>query len=256
MTSSADAATAKPTTPSGEMEHTAGQSPSGAVVQATRPTRWWSAARRKKCNIVGSPSDDDAHQRTDPHAVDDDAADPATASASDAATIATTTSTARRARIARAATFSLIPLLAMALALGSGYLKYMGSSASEAQRASVDSVQAAKDTTVAMLSYSPDTAEKSLTAARDRMVGPFRDSYGSLVHDVVVPGAKEKKVTAVATVPAAASIAATATHAVVLVYVNQAITMGDGAPTQTNSVVQVTLDRSAGRWLISGFEPK
>jgi len=256
MTASADAATPKPTTSSGEMEHTAGQSPSGAVVQANRPTRWWSPARRKKRNVVGSPSDDDARQRTDPDAVDDDESGPARVTASDAATIATTMSNSRRARIVGAATFGVVPLLAMAFALGSGYLKYMGSSASEAQRASVDSVQAAKDTTVAMLSYSPDTAEKSFTAALDRMVGPFRDSYGSLVHDVVIPGVKEKKVTAVATVPAAASISATGTHAVVLVYVNQAITMGDGAPTQTNSVVQVTLDRSAGQWLISGFDPK
>ncbi|OJZ76318.1 hypothetical protein BRW65_00050 [Mycobacterium paraffinicum] len=205
---------------------------------------------------MGSPSDDDSHQRTDPDALDDDGAGRAQVTASDAATSATMTSNTRGARIVRAVTFGVIPLLAMALALGSGYLKYMGASASDAQRASVDSVQAAKETTAEMLSYSPETVEKSLTAARDRMVGPFRDSYGSLVHDVVIPGAKEKKVTAVATVPVAASISATATHAVVLVYVNQAITMGDGAPTQTNSVVQVTLDRSAGRWLISGFDPK
>ena len=89
-----------------------------------------------------------------------------------------------------------------------------------------------------MLSYTPDTADKGLSAARDRMTGPFRDSYASLIKDVVIPGAQQKKVTAVATVAAAASVSATPTHAVVLLYVNQAITMADGAPTQTNSTVE------------------
>lgn len=256
MTAPADAATAQPTTSSGVTEHTAGQSPSGVAVQANRPTPWWSPIRRKTRTVAESPSDSEARRRTDPAACGDDQADPAQVTPSDAASNVTTMSTTRRARVVRAASFGVIPMLAMALALGSGYLKYVGSSAAEAQRASADSVQAAKDTAVAMLSYSPDTVEKTLTAARDRMVGPFRDSYWSLVHDVVIPGAKEKKVAAVATVPAAASISATASHAVVLVYVNQAITMGDDPPTQTNSVVQVTLDRSADRWLMSGFDPK
>lgn len=162
----------------------------------------------------------------------------------------------RRALVTRIAVLSVMPSLVTILTLGAAYMKFVTSSARDDERASVDSVEAAKDSTVAMLSYAPDTAEGTLTAARDRMTGGFRDSYAALIHEVVIPGAKQKKVFAVATVPAAASVSATSNHAVVLVYVNQAITMGNNAPTQSNSVVQVTLERSAGRWLVSGFDPK
>jgi Mce-associated membrane protein len=116
-------------------------------------------------------------------------------------------------------------------------------------------VQAAKDSTVALLSYKPDTVEQQLTAARDRLTGDFRDSYTSLTHDVVIPGAKQKQISAVATVPAVASVSAAPNHAVVLVFVNQTVVVGRDAPTDTASAVRVTLDKIGERWLISKFDP-
>jgi Mce-associated membrane protein len=116
-------------------------------------------------------------------------------------------------------------------------------------------VQAAIDGTVALLSYRPDTVEKDLEAAKSRMTGIFLTSYSSLTHDVVIPGAKQKQISAVATVPAAASATATSTHAVVLLFVNQSVIVGQGAPTSTASSVRVTLDKVDGRWLISKFDP-
>jgi Mce-associated membrane protein len=146
--------------------------------------------------------------------------------------------------------------MAMVLAAGIGYLKYVNAVGAASEQAAMQSVKVAKDSTVAMLSYTPDTVDQKLTAATDRMTGNFRESYSSMIHDVVIPGAKEKKISAVATVPATASTSATPDHAVVQVFVDQAITMGDDTPTQTNSIVQVTLDRVHDRWLISGFDPK
>lgn len=64
-----------------------------------------------------------------------------------------------------------------------------------------------------------------------------------------------KRITAAATVPAAAVVSADARHAVVLAYVDQTMTVGSAAPTQTNSAVRVTMDNVDGRWLISGFDP-
>jgi Mce-associated membrane protein len=72
---------------------------------------------------------------------------------------------------------------------------------------------------------------------------------------VVIPGSKQKHVSAVANVPAAASMSASADHAEVLVFVNQTITVGNDPPTDTASRVRVTLDKIGGRWLISAFEP-
>ena len=76
-----------------------------------------------------------------------------------------------------------------------------------------------------------------------------------MITDVVIPGAKEKKISAVANVPAAGSVSATPNRAEVLVFVNQTVIVGDGAPTATASSVKVTLDRVGDRWLISEFDP-
>jgi Mce-associated membrane protein len=42
---------------------------------------------------------------------------------------------------------------------------------------------------------------------------------------------------------------------VVLLFVDQTVTVGQGAPTNTASSVRVTLDKVDGRWLISQFDP-
>jgi Mce-associated membrane protein len=149
----------------------------------------------------------------------------------------------------------LLPGLALNLAAGAAYLKWEDGSARQSQLAAVQSVAAASDTTVALLSYRPDTVEKDLTAARDRLTGNFKDAYTQLVHDVVIPGAKQKQISALATVPAAASVTASPTHAVVLLFVDQAITVGNDAPSNTTSSIRVNLDKIHDRWLISQFDP-
>ena len=58
-----------------------------------------------------------------------------------------------------------------------------------------------------------------------------------------------------ATVPAAAAASATPTHAVVLLFVNQSVIVGQSAPTSTASSVRVTVDKVGARWLISQFDP-
>jgi Mce-associated membrane protein len=116
-------------------------------------------------------------------------------------------------------------------------------------------VRAATDGTVALLSYRPETVQKDLEAAKSRLTGTFLDAYTKLTHDVVIPGAQQKQISAVATVPAAASTSATENHAVVLLFVDQAVTVGRDAPANTASTVRITLDKVDGRWLISQFDP-
>lgn len=152
--------------------------------------------------------------------------------------------------------FGLVPLVVVILAASGGYLKFRYGSGEDASVARAQSVEAATDTTVAMLSYSPDNVEAALRGVQDRLTGEFRDSYRSLIEDVVIPSAKQKKIAATATIPAAASITATANHATVIVFVNQSIVVGSDAPTQTASAVEVTLDKVDQRWLVSGFDPK
>jgi Mce-associated membrane protein len=161
----------------------------------------------------------------------------------------------RRIDRARVLAYAVLPGLALLLAIGAGFLKWQDLSAGSSGIARIESVAAAKDATIALLSYKPDTAEKDLAAAGERLTGTFKESYTQLTHDVVIPGAKQKHISAVASVPAAASVSATPNHAVALLFVNQTIVVGTDAPTDTVSSVRVTLDNIHDHWLISGFDP-
>jgi Mce-associated membrane protein len=165
------------------------------------------------------------------------------------------TGRARHIRWSRAIVFVVLPALALLLASAAGFLKWQDGSARESGVARAESVRAATDSTIALLSYKPDTVEKDLDAARSRLTGSFLNAYTSLTHDVVIPGAKQKQISAIATVPAGASTSATENHAVVLLFVNQSVIIGQDAPTSTASSVRVTLDKVGGRWLISQFDP-
>jgi len=161
----------------------------------------------------------------------------------------------RRIKWSRVLAFGVLPLLAVVIAAGAGFLKWQDAWVRGSKVAGIESVAAAKDSTVALLSYQPDTVDKDLRAARDRLTGGFKDSYTQLIQDVVIPGAKKQHISAVAVVPAAASVSATPQHAVALLFVDQTVAVGDDAPTGTSSIVRVTLDKTGGRWLISAFDP-
>jgi Mce-associated membrane protein len=184
-----------------------------------------------------------------------ESADEATETAEEATELAEPDKPKRTIRWSRVFAYGVLPALALLLALGAGYLKWMDNSVRDDQTASVDAMQAAKDSTIAMLSYKPDTVEQQLTAARDLLTSDFRDQYTSLTNDVVIPGAKQKQISAVATVPAMASVSANPRHAVVLVFVNQTVIVGQDAPTDSASSVRVTLDKVGDRWLIAKFDP-
>ena len=155
----------------------------------------------------------------------------------------------------RVLAYGVLPGLALVLALTAGFFKWQDNSVRDGDKARAESVQVAKDSTIALLSYKPDTVEQQLDAARDLLTGEFQESYTSLTHEVVIPGAKQKQISAVATVPAAASVSADPGHAVVLVFVNQTVVVGADAPTDTASSVRVELEKHGDRWLIAKFDP-
>ncbi|CDO91406.1 hypothetical protein MAAFP003_5566 [Mycobacterium ahvazicum] len=161
----------------------------------------------------------------------------------------------RRVKWSRVLVFGVLPVLALLIAAAAGFLKWQDAWVRNSGAAGIESVAAAKESTVALLSYQPDSVEKDLGAARDRLTGKFKDSYTQLVQDVVIPGAKKDHISAIATVPAAASVSATPNHAVALVYVDQTVAVGNDAPTDTSSTVRVTMDKIGNRWLISSFDP-
>lgn len=159
-------------------------------------------------------------------------------------------------RWSRVLGYGVLPAVALVLALAAGYLKWSDGSADDIALARTESVRVASEDAVALLSYKADSVDKDLATARERLTGEFKDAYTELTKKVVIPGAKEKRITAKAKVNAAAPVSVTADHAVVLLFVDQTVTIGDGAPTDTQPVIRTTLEKVNGRWLVSHFDPE
>lgn len=156
---------------------------------------------------------------------------------------------------ARILAYGILPGLVLILCLAAGYLKYVDNSERIDDAAREQSVQAARNSTITLLSYTPDKVEQQLGDALNLLTGGFRDTYTTFTRDVVIPGAQQQQVSAVTTVPSAASVSADPNRAVVLLFVNQTVSVGGNAPTNTASSVRVTLERSGDQWLISAFDP-
>jgi Mce-associated membrane protein len=191
----------------------------------------------------------------DPDDSDSSAASRDDAEAATSAAGSPSASGRRRIGWSRVLALGVLPAVVLLFTVAAGYFKWSGQTARESESPRVAAVRAATESTVALLSYKPDSVDKDLNAARDRLTGTFKDAYTSLIHDVVIPGAKQKQISALATVAAAGAVSATENHAVVLVFVDQIVNVGNDPPTDTASVVRVTLDRQGDRWLISQFEP-
>ncbi|OOK79011.1 hypothetical protein BZL30_2006 [Mycobacterium kansasii] len=88
-------------------------------------------------------------------------------------------------------------------------------------------VSAASDGTVALLSYSSDTLDKDIAAARSHLGGDFLDYYNQFTQQFVVPGAKQKALKTTAKVMRAAVSELHPGSAVVLVFVDQSTTTKD-----------------------------
>jgi Mce-associated membrane protein len=161
----------------------------------------------------------------------------------------------RRPSWLRVMAFGVLPAVALVLAGAAALFHWQDLRASDDVTAGIESVQAARDGTIALLSYTPEHVDTQLSAARNLLTGQFKDSYTSLTNDVVIPGSKQKQISAAATVSAAAPMSANSDHAVALVLVNQSVVVGKDAPSTTASSIKVTMDKIGNHWLISGFDP-
>lgn len=154
----------------------------------------------------------------------------------------------------RVLVYGLLPGLALLLAMAAGFLKWKDSSIRDADIARSQSIVAARDSAVALLSFRSATIETEVEATQERLIGDFRDEYAQVTREVLIPNAKERHVSAAASVPAAASVSATTNRAVVLLFVDQTVTIGDSPPADAFVSVRVTLDKIGDRWLVSGFD--
>ncbi len=151
----------------------------------------------------------------------------------------------------------VLPAAALLLVISGIWMSWDASSRRGAQEAGAAATVAAREAIVAMGSYAPDTAEQTLNAARDRLTSPFVEAYNQAVQAVVIPNAKQKRITSTVTVPAAAVVSAGADDAVILAFVDQILVVGadkNAKPTANPSRYRVTMQRVDGRWLLAGFD--
>ncbi len=122
--------------------------------------------------------------------------------------------------------------------------------------ASAVALDAAKNGTVSLLSYSPEKLDKDFANAKSHLTGDFLSYYTQFTEQVVTPAAKQKSVKTSATVVRAAVSEMHPDSAVALLFINQITTSKenpDGA--FAASVVKVGLKKISDAWLISSFDP-
>jgi Mce-associated membrane protein len=165
----------------------------------------------------------------------------------------------------RGLSVSAIPLVPLVLVLAllaagalAGWLYFSEFRPDEQTDAAVaqSAVEAARDGTVALLSYKPDTLDQDFAAAKSHLTGDFQNYYDKFTKQIVTPAAKEKAVTTTAQVVGAAPSEVHPNSVVVLVFVNQVSTSRDRPdPAMASSSVLVSLTKVHGDWLITKFDP-
>ncbi|MEV0673208.1 hypothetical protein [Mycobacterium sp. NPDC050441] len=148
----------------------------------------------------------------------------------------------------------VLAAIALLLAVASGVLRWLTVSQHESDTARVESVQAAKEITVEMLSYETETVDQQLTAARDRMTGEFLGTYTAMINEVI-PAAHAQRIAAVADVLQIGTVTAKPDSVEVVMFVNQSVQVGDHMPEKTPSVARATMVKDGDRWLMSKYEP-
>jgi Mce-associated membrane protein len=117
-------------------------------------------------------------------------------------------------------------------------------------------LDAAKNGTVALLTYSPESLDKDFAAAKSHLTGDFLSYYTQFTEQIVTPAAKQKAVKTSAAVVRAAVSEIHPDSAVVLVFINQNTTSKENPDGSfAASAVKVGLKKINGTWLISAFDP-
>ncbi|OBH15878.1 hypothetical protein EHH44_05475 [Mycolicibacter terrae] len=151
--------------------------------------------------------------------------------------------------------YGVLPGLILAMTAAAGWLKWYEGSIRADEAANAETIRAATEYTIRILSFTPDTIERDLAGAQQSMTAGFRAEFAARAREQIIPDAQARKVTAIAEVPGAASVWATRDHAAVLVFADRVVTVGSAEPAEVASSYRVALDKVDGRWLVADFEP-
>jgi Mce-associated membrane protein len=159
-------------------------------------------------------------------------------------------------------TVKLVPALLVLLMLGCAalttwlYFSWYRTDKQTDPNATAVVIDAAREGTVAMLTYAPETVDSDLATARSHLTGNFLSYYEDFARQVVAPASKQKALKTTAEAVGAAVADMRPDSAVVLVFVNQTTTSKEHPdPAMAARSVRVSLAKVDGNWLIDKFEP-
>ncbi|HET7735362.1 MAG TPA: hypothetical protein VFK52_05280 [Nocardioidaceae bacterium] len=118
-----------------------------------------------------------------------------------------------------------------------------------------DALAAAQERVPALLSYDTATLDDDLANARAQTTGDFTADYGEILDAVVRPQAKARKISTVATVSAAGVVRGDTDEVVVLLFLTQTTTSGEGGTSVAGSRVEVTMTPVDDDWKIASLKP-
>jgi Mce-associated membrane protein len=165
----------------------------------------------------------------------------------------------RSARVVRAQVGAILLVVALLASAGVATWLYFHQYRPDQQTtdaAANVALDAAKNGTVALLTYSPESLDKDFAAAKSHLTGDFLSYYTQFTEQIVTPAAKQKAVKTSAAVVRAAVSEIHPDSAVVLVFINQNTTSKENPDGSfAASAVKVGLKKINGTWLISAFDP-
>lgn len=110
--------------------------------------------------------------------------------------------------------------------------------------------------TATVLSYSPDSVEADMEAAKSHLIGDFLTEFSDLGASEVVPRAKKDAIGAQWDVTGTSLVSAEVDAATVLVFLHGTVTSGGTPqPAELSSSVRVHAERTGQSWSISDLEP-
>ena len=143
-------------------------------------------------------------------------------------------------------------LVVVILLVTAGLLTVRARGADRVEQARTEATAAAESTAVDLLSYDYRHLDRDFARARAGLTGGFVDDYAKTTQTVVRPTATEVKAVVKADVAASSVVRAEQNRVVVLLFVNQTTTSTRlDAPKVDLNRVRLTMDRVAGRWLVS-----
>lgn len=169
---------------------------------------------------------------------------------------AATHSPAAASRSTRGPIVLAVVTAAALVTAGTVYVTMYRADDASSPQSTEDILTSANEGTVALLSYSPTQLDADFAAAKTHLTGQFLTYYEEFTTKVVTPAATENGVDTEAQVVRSAVSKHDGDSAEVLAFVNQTTTSTPKPePELTSSSVLISLERVAGRWLISSFDP-